>query len=736
MKISIIKISAILLLVLFSGISATGQDKLEILFSKEVRHETIDSQEVGTYWGDVQIKKGDIFMYMDSIRQINRKLWAYDNILIQQGDSLSLFGDSMFYDDIKTKLFLYGDVVIKKGEESLFTNFLEYDLNTKIGFYKNEGLLTNMRTFLSSKYGTYYAATDDVLFKDSVYVEDPDFTLKADSLWFNQLTRIITFNGPTIIKFEESNIYCEAGYYDIENSVAVFIKNVQYSGTNNIAVADSIIYNQKIGEVQLRGNAFYRTDSLQARAHNMIYHEAEQYVKLIKEGDFKSSDMSAKGDYLEYYIRSRNFKTNQRATIINGGSIISADNYDMNNAVGEGTISGNVVFHDTINKTILWADSTLINNNTEYIKSYGDRPILMNYSDGDTLWIAADTLLSFKAVAEEWQRQNKTQRVIENDLLFGTDPDTISDLFLSDASDSLAHDITPIVPDSISSFQSDTSLIADTISNKVEIDTILLNISLPDNLIQTDPIQIDSLPTDTTDNKSRIIQAIGSVKIYNAGLQGICDSLTYIGQDSIFYLDNSPVLWSDSTQITGDSIRMMMSGNKPSRFHAIDKVFMINTADGYFFSQIAGKKAEGHMNEGRLKELWVRGTVKTIFYIINDDDEYVGVNKHDASRLKAEFEEGKLENIIYFDKPEGEMLPMRGTNHEGLKLEGFKFMIEKRPVSPEDLRPQLPLSLVEVINTLRPDSNSDEDEELSIPEHPDEHPNNPLPSNDNVEISD
>lgn len=715
MKLTFSKILAIVTLILCSSISAYNQDKLEVLYSKEVRHETVNNQEVGTYWGDVQIKKGDIFMYMDSIRQINKETWAYDNIIVQQGDSLSLFGDSMFYDDLKSKLYLYGDVVINKNESSLFTNFLEYNLDTKIGFYKNEGLLTNLKTFLSSKLGRYYAATDDILFKDSVYVEDPDFTLKADSLWFNQTTRIITFNGPTIIKFQDSYVYCEAGYYDINTGEALFTQNAQYTGENNrsIADSDSILYNQKTGEIQLKGNAFYRSDSLQAKADKLFYYEKEQYVKLITDGDFKSVDMSAKGDYLEYYINSRKFKTNERATIINGGSIISADYYDMDNTVGEGIITGNVVFHDTINKTILWSDTTLVTDNSNNLRSYGDRPILMNYSDEDTLWITADIFLSFTTIADEWQRENKTQIVVEEDALFDLDDNVELDtLSLSSSNEDLDRISNSQLESLTASIDTTKRHTIDLDSTTIRLDSLITSTTLPDSIHST---EADSSIIDTL-IESRIIQGLGNVRIYNKSLQGVCDSLTYIEEDSLFYLDNNPILWSDSTQITGDSIRMMMSDNRPTRFDVIDNVFMINTADGYFFSQIAGKKGEGTMAENKLSELWVRGAVKTIFYIINDDDEYVGVNKHDASRLKAEFVEGKLENIIYYDKPEGEMLPMRGTNHNALLLENFNYQTEKRPNSPEKLRPGLPASLLDTISALPPKIVEETEENLDTPD--------------------
>ncbi|MDV7402140.1 OstA-like protein, partial [Arthrospira platensis SPKY1] len=107
----------------------------EILYSKEVKTERVEQEEVSIYWGDVQLKKDSTFVYADSIRQKGNAFWAFGNLVVQQPDSQILYGDSLYFDDKRDVLFLYGEVVVKKASDVLFTQFLRYDLPTKKANY-------------------------------------------------------------------------------------------------------------------------------------------------------------------------------------------------------------------------------------------------------------------------------------------------------------------------------------------------------------------------------------------------------------------------------------------------------------------------------------------------------------------------------------------------------------------------------------------------------------------------
>src|SRR5690606_20743349 len=135
--------------------------------------------------------------------------------------------------------------------------------------------------------------------------------------------------------------------------------------------------------------------------------------------------------------------------------------------------------------------------------------------------------------------------------------------------------------------------------------------SLKNNVVAVDSFMLDSLMQDSMaqdtlnvvdSTEARVIFGIGDVRIYRDGMQGVCDSLTYLEIDSTFYLDGKPILWSDYSQISGDSIQLIIVNNKIDRLLAINNAFIVTTIDGYFFSQLAGKRAEGFFEDNSMNE--------------------------------------------------------------------------------------------------------------------------------------
>src|SRR5690606_8800950 len=136
--------------------------------------------------GNVELRQDSVYMYCDSAIIKNETfVTAGGHVLIQHGDSISVFADSSTYDGLLKIIDLYGDVVLLSGNQKLFTDSLHYDLNTKIATYNGGATLTNDTTQLRSKRGYYYVNEKVIYFRDDVVVVSPDFSLKADTLKFN-----------------------------------------------------------------------------------------------------------------------------------------------------------------------------------------------------------------------------------------------------------------------------------------------------------------------------------------------------------------------------------------------------------------------------------------------------------------------------------------------------------------------------------------------------------------------
>lgn len=239
--------------------SADTMRVIEIIQGKSLREKTIDSlTTIQTIAGNVILKDGLTLFYCDSA-VINRRtniLEAYGNIHINQNDSIHTYAQQLRYFGKDRKALLKKNVKLTDKAGTLFTNDLEYDLNSNIGKYKGGGRVINKTTTLISKDGTYYADTKDVYFKGDVFLTDPKYKINADSLRYNTQTQIADFTGPTYIKSKNGgDIFTTVGTYDLKNGKAFFGNRSVIQDSTRTYVADNSAYDEASGIAQLEGNA-------------------------------------------------------------------------------------------------------------------------------------------------------------------------------------------------------------------------------------------------------------------------------------------------------------------------------------------------------------------------------------------------------------------------------------------------------------------------------------------------
>ena len=177
--------------------------------------------------GDVCFRHDSSYMYCDSayfFEQTN-SLEAFSNVRMEQGDTLFVYGDYLFYDGNTQVAYLRENVRMENGQVTLFTDSLNYERIPNIGYYFEGGLIVDSLNQLSSFYGQYSPETKLAVFNDSVQLENPDFTLYSDTL-----------------------------HYDTENNTSLLLDRSQVESGEKILVGDSIFYNRDTGMGEVYGN--------------------------------------------------------------------------------------------------------------------------------------------------------------------------------------------------------------------------------------------------------------------------------------------------------------------------------------------------------------------------------------------------------------------------------------------------------------------------------------------------
>lgn len=168
-------------------------------------------------------------------------------------------------------------------------------------------------------------------------------------------------------------------------------------------------------------------------------------------------------------------------------------------------------------------------------------------------------------------------------------------------------------------------------------------------------------------------------------MQGLADSLVFNDADSLFSFFGDPVLWSDTTQFSADSITMSIRNNQINDIMLTQKAIIISELYGTYYDQIKGKEILARFDSNAIKDMWVTGNAESVYYTRDDQNAFIGVNKTICSKMYFTFLLGQIDVLKYFGENSSSMMPMGEAKHDTLRLEGFRWRAPTRPHSVKDL---------------------------------------------------
>lgn len=210
------------------------------------------------------------------------------------------------------------------------------------------------------------------------------------------------------------------------------------------------------------------------------------------------------------------------------------------------------------------------------------------------------------------------------------------------------------------------------------------------NLVQQDSLYIhgDTLMV-TGKPESRIVRAFRNAKFYKTDLSGKCDSIHSEEKTGITQLITDPILWNVENQITGDSIHLIsdLETDKLDSLKVLDNAFIISldTIGKKGYNQAKGKDLFGKFIENELKIIDLVKNTEVIYYLYNDDQELVGIDKTICSKIRLFMANSEIEDITFFVNPDGDIFPELDLPEESRKLKGFIWRGDERILSKEDI---------------------------------------------------
>jgi lipopolysaccharide export system protein LptA len=199
--------------------------------------------------GNVKFIHEGTLMYCDSAYYFGSKksLEAFSRVHIVQGDTIDLYGDYLHYDGNTRIAKIRRNVKLVGRNTELITSELDFNLGTSTGYYTHHADIKSGDNNLKSRLGYYYSRQEMYYFRDSVVLQNPEYTIYSDTLKYHTPTKIAYFFGPTEIIGDSSYIYCEDGWYNTETNKSMLKKKALVRNKKQTIKGDSLYYERETG---------------------------------------------------------------------------------------------------------------------------------------------------------------------------------------------------------------------------------------------------------------------------------------------------------------------------------------------------------------------------------------------------------------------------------------------------------------------------------------------------------
>lgn len=232
----------------FQPTKRKAEDKRIHFTSDRLYHDASISRDGDILIGNVCITHDGMILTCDSavVYENSHSFLAYGSVNMTQGDSISLKGDSLYYDGTQEFAQVFDNVEMRHGTLTLYTDILNYDRRDDRGFYDTGGKIVDRKMQLTSDNGEYFTNTKMAVFHYNVLLtNDAKDSLVTDTLYYDANIKLAHAIGPSNIMSGKSTIYTEDGYYSTTDGKAQMYQRPILFNEGKKLTGDSIFYDKE-----------------------------------------------------------------------------------------------------------------------------------------------------------------------------------------------------------------------------------------------------------------------------------------------------------------------------------------------------------------------------------------------------------------------------------------------------------------------------------------------------------
>ncbi|MBA2745780.1 MAG: hypothetical protein H0U44_06100 [Flavisolibacter sp.] len=181
------------------------------------------------------------------------------------------------------------------------------------------------------------------------------------------------------------------------------------------------------------------------------------------------------------------------------------------------------------------------------------------------------------------------------------------------------------------------------------------------------------------DSTNRYFEAFRNVRIFSDSVQAVSDSLFYTFKDSIFQLYQNPIVWSNKSQITGDTIFLFTKNKKADRVKVFENSFLVSEVEAGVYNQIKATRMNGFFLDGVIDSIRAIGMAESVYFLQDEDSSFTSVNQTSSDAMDVYFEKGELYKVVLRMEVKGTMWPISQKHPSDMHLENFRWLEPRRP---------------------------------------------------------
>ena len=545
--------------------------------------------------------------------------------------------------------------LMDKDGNTLRTRFLDYNTKDSIAvFQRGASMRDKDGQIIESQDGTYESRDKVFYFDNNVNMYTDSVYIRTTSLSYHTDYDFADFDGGLDAWKGKNMLSSGSGTYDKANNRFFFTGNVHLMSDSQEGWSDSLYFDRSRNDIEMYGHVQVTdsTHNVSALSERLFYVDSLSRVTLERDATvIAETDQGGTRDTVYMGSDRMVYHTVQKCDI--DGNIIEAAARRLDDLAVDPVASYRVR-----------AASEAEQDSAEPAPGAGGKPGARELKEQEE-----EPGKEAEGKAEPEVLSGAASKVPVDSLKI--DKDSLGPI--GEGLDSLAVQAGP---------QIDSAALRE----QMRLDSIAARaLFVSDSIAKRAQFVADSLSNrDTT--KIGFLTALGHIRIFKSDMQARCDSLEYCDLDSLARLFISPIVWNEGNrQYTSDSLTVSVKHQRMDKANLMSNAFIIIQEDSICFDQIKGAEIMAYFDSTTVLDRFdALGGASALFYL-KENDAFATVNKVEAKVISANFLEGELDRIYYYENPKNDAYPVVQLPPEEKEMKGFSWQPDLRPKGKHDI---------------------------------------------------